>query len=582
MPASLSNRAILLLAAFVALPAHVITARSFAPFEARFRVSDDQPEFRFWIDRAQPLYLEYGLIVRAPGASAPPVVVELNGVDAARIETDRLFARSIRKIPLTGGAVRNGENVLRVRAGTSRDVTLELDGRLQNYYGIAPDFPRAFIVDDRMVAHMNERWPPIFTALRLMTFYAGCVGLIVALVRLRGGRTAPALVGAFVVAASIVPWIAVGYSVATPVHIWLSIEALIVVLLAGGAMTGAARALWRRGRSVVRVGLIVLVTLVALELALRAFDYFRPHFLFYSDSPDRFRGRPGGPFFDTRLNSGGFNDVEHAIPRPPNVSRRIVALGDSFALGVVPYSANYLTLLESELAPNGSTDVINMGVAATGPREYLTLLVSESLRWQPDIVLVNLFVGNDLEIPERRLHEYSYVAMLVRGLWSLATEPTPAADVTTSGGEYRDDQPGFGRDRFLEIQVDRSWIYAPDDGRLSRAVAAVGADLRRMRDLARRAGAEFAVVIIPDETQVNAELATEVARARPGITLNLDLPNRRLLESLSADGIRALDLLPVFRAAGSDRLYKPQDTHWNLAGNRLAARAIAQWLGAGR
>jgi len=31
-------------------------------------------------------------------------------------------------------------------------------------------------------------------------------------------------------------------------------------------------------------------------------------------------------------------------------------------------------------------------------------------------------------------------------------------------------------------------------------------------------------------------------------------------------------------AARKERLYKPADTHWNLAGNRVAAEAIANAL----
>jgi hypothetical protein len=37
--------------------------------------------------------------------------------------------------------------------------------------------------------------------------------------------------------------------------------------------------------------------------------------------------------------------------------------------------------------------------------------------------------------------------------------------------------------------------------------------------------------------------------------------------------------LPVVAEHGkATRLYKPRDTHWNLAGNRLAATAIAVFL----
>jgi cell volume regulation protein A len=51
---------------------------------------------------------------------------------------------------------------------------------------------------------------------------------------------------------------------------------------------------------------------------------------------------------------------------------------------------------------------------------------------------------------------------------------------------------------------------------------------------------------------------------------------RAIAAALSAQGVEVLDLLPAFAEAGQQtRLYKPRDTHWNLAGNRLAATVIA-------
>lgn len=40
--------------------------------------------------------------------------------------------------------------------------------------------------------------------------------------------------------------------------------------------------------------------------------------------------------------------------------------------------------------------------------------------------------------------------------------------------------------------------------------------------------------------------------------------------------VPCLDLLPVLRACPG--CYAPRDTHWNVAGNQLAAREIAAWL----
>jgi hypothetical protein len=50
-------------------------------------------------------------------------------------------------------------------------------------------------------------------------------------------------------------------------------------------------------------------------------------------------------------------------PRPSRGGSSPSAIRSS--VGVVPRRANYLTLLESELAADGSTEVVNMGVAGT-------------------------------------------------------------------------------------------------------------------------------------------------------------------------------------------------------------------------
>jgi len=48
---------------------------------------------------------------------------------------------------------------------------------------------------------------------------------------------------------------------------------------------------------------------------------------------------------------------------------------------------------------------------------------------------------------------------------------------------------------------------------------------------------------------------------------------------LDVAGTPNLDLYPAFAAAApTQRLYKPFDTRWNIAGNRLAAEQIADFL----
>ena len=48
---------------------------------------------------------------------------------------------------------------------------------------------------------------------------------------------------------------------------------------------------------------------------------------------------------------------------------------------------------------------------------------------------------------------------------------------------------------------------------------------------------------------------------------------------MKKENINYLDLLEPFKAKSqTTRLYKPNDTHWNIAGNKLAAELIGQHL----
>jgi hypothetical protein len=313
---------------------------------------------------------------------------------------------------------------------------------------------------------------------------------------------------------------------------------------------------------------------------LRAFDYVRPSFVFYSESYNRYRSKPGARVFDAHVNSRGFNDVERTVERPPGVAFRAVAIGDSFVAGVVPQRANFLRLLESSLAAIAPTEIVNLGVAGTEPRDYLSLLVDEGLAYGPDLVLVAFYVGNDFETRARRPHEYSYVLTLARALWRMRGARTEFVSDGTSS-EYDDDAPGMSRGRFMEIQVDRAWIFESGSTRLEEAASRAAGHLRRIRDLSRRKGADTLVVLVPDEAQVDPALQADLREGLPArqTALDFDRPTRVMDAALAAEGIARIDLLPAFRAEGARaRLYRPQDTHWNLAGNRLAAAVLARAL----
>jgi hypothetical protein len=276
------------------------------------------------------------------------------------------------------------------------------------------------------------------------------------------------------------------------------------------------------------------------------------------------------------LNSHGFKDVEFEKQKRPGTVR-ILGLGDSFAFGVVPYQYNYLTLLEQDLGRvSPAAEVINMGIPSTGPSAYLEVLVNEGLPLNADMVLVSVFVGNDFtdeDLPPPR----SY--LLAFGRYLLM--PKPKGVPLHGNDAYHDDGYSFEADKYLEIERLRSAIFRRSNVAFSAQADSVRSDLERMKLVCRNKGLELLVVVIPDEMQVSPELQGQVVASYPGAAADFDFAkaNRRLGSDLQALGIRYLDLLGPFQEAGrTQRLYRLRDTHWNIAGNRLAADLIRDEL----
>ncbi len=557
--------------------AYLLVNETFQPLSLQWTVEGRDPARQFSIARREPLFLEYDLVVRADGQERPSVVVTLNDRPVSVPVAKAAYSAAGAKVPLPFDAVRSGTNVLRVRVEGAPSNTVQMRGRLQNYFGIAPDFPRAVVVGDEAVAYRRAHTSLAAAATRILVLVALSVAGVWLL-----GRVSRWLPGrwahAYVLAVLVGPLAAVAYGLGRPLSLWLSPEAMVVVALVPWLLVlGASWILAHRAITLAVVAPVVL-TLVALEGALRLFNAVRPTYVFYSDSYSRFRGKPGERFFDATFNSHGFNDREHPLARPAGVGYRVVALGDSFAVGVVPRRDNFLTRLESLLSDGRRVDVINMGVSGTEPRDYLSLLADEGLAYRPDLVIVNLFIGNDLETRQPRWHERSYLATLARALWRLGRTPAITTLSTGNYTVYEDEAPGLELDAFLEVQVDRSWVYERDSARVTAAVARAAELAGRMRDLARREGSDLTVVLLPDETQVNADLRARVVAARglPDGRFDWQQPNRLLTQALAAERIEVLDLLPALAdAARETRVYKPTDTHWNIAGNRVAAETIA-------
>ena len=330
---------------------------------------------------------------------------------------------------------------------------------------------------------------------------------------------------------------------------------------------------------------IILITLALSEVMLRVYHHFKPLYCFYDQSYNRGRGKPLAKDWDFHLNSQGFKDVEFSKEKSTDI--RILGIGDSFAYSIVPYRYNYYTRFEEILCLAGlDVEVINMGIPYIGPTDYLNLLVREGLALNPDLVIVSFFVGNDFAEGaafrnfwrRNKWHEYSFVTSFIYYL--INVNPHYEGQDAAGANEYIDNAPTFSEKAFLKIEKDRSYICRGDNSRLTHELNATLLELKEIQSICDRRNIGLFVLIIPDEMQINRELQKIIIEEMPTTNKwDWSQPNTKLAEKLEILSINHFDLLNAFRKASlQTNLYKPRDTHWNIAGNELAAQILSQTL----
>jgi hypothetical protein len=106
---------------------------------------------------------------------------------------------------------------------------------------------------------------------------------------------------------------------------------------------------------------------------------------------------PHRDFLNYWSNAFGLNDLEFDVPKPQG-RFRIMALGDSFTYGSVPYPEAVMTRLEEALranCPGVDLDLLNFGIGGANVWDYKTLFELAGPTFDPDLVLVNFYLGND-------------------------------------------------------------------------------------------------------------------------------------------------------------------------------------------
>lgn len=330
-----------------------------------------------------------------------------------------------------------------------------------------------------------------------------------------------------------------------------------------------------------------------------------------------------------RINSQGLRDAEHAIVKPPGVVR-IAVLGDSFAEALqVPVRDTFWAVLERRLAGCPALDgrrveALNFGVSGYSTAQSLIALRRKVWRYDPDIVLLAFFAGNDVtdnafalsgyaRRPYFRLEEGRLVLddgflkdrrlRLQRLAWTGLVDPLidrsrlvqllnevrrkrfggPGRAVVA---ERQAEAGGADATRPPEAGVPASVFRPPATPAWRQAWRVTEALIMAISRETRARGAEFWLVTLSVGWQVHPDPAVRHRRMRALGAETAFYPEQRLRAFAVGNGIDILTLAPPLqRLAEAEGVYmhgfndpNPGEGHWNANGHRHAGRLIAERL----
>ncbi len=331
-----------------------------------------------------------------------------------------------------------------------------------------------------------------------------------------------------------------------------------------------------------KIIIALMILIISAEIGLRLYNQNKPEFIhIYDNSYCKYRAKPFMKEYDFILNSYGYKDLEFT-KRKKDVFR-ILAIGDSFAYGVVPYKYTCFTLLEKKLnKKHKSFEIINMGLPCICPKDYVSILINEGMELNPDLVIVTFFTGDDfLQSKKARNEIYAKLYLIPFLKQFLNIRPSYKGTLSYNLNEYQDDKSTLTEDRFLELQRQRIQIYKKNNEQFIEILNDAVYYLGLIKNLCEAKNINMLVTIMPTEIQVDLNLQAYIINAVNDVPENYNFykPNKMLSRKLKDMNIKHLDLCGYFITATKKRsLYIPKDTHWNISGNNLAAGKIYDFI----
>jgi hypothetical protein len=311
-----------------------------------------------------------------------------------------------------------------------------------------------------------------------------------------------------------------------------------------------------------------------------------------------------------RVNNEGFHDRDHNLEKSPRVYR-VVVLGDSFVEALqVPLENGFSALLEkglNGLIPNKAVEVINLGLSGRGPAQYYRILEKKGLKYQPELVIMAVYPGNDFRDSHPKLSRAPYKtfyrirkdgdielmqysvphwwhprALLQRAalayflVYEILKRPWMESVAVQLGliPEINPPKVVVG-DNHVDLEYSADGLYAVGDLQpiWSEAFEITTRMIAETSVLAHQHGSKFFVMLIPD-SQITSEFGSEESNNGRISKLNYYRPTGYLVKFMEKHSIPFVNLLAEFaRDYDQNQLSHrwTRDAHWNERGHALAA-----------
>ena len=326
-------------------------------------------------------------------------------------------------------------------------------------------------------------------------------------------------------------------------------------------------------------------------------------------------------------NRFGFNDKDYPLEREAGKFRMLV-VSDSFNWAGGK-EGNYTALLENKFTEYygiPQVEVINTGYPGTHTGEQLEMLKKFGLQYNPDLVVLGFFVGNDfidadphrkriivndiyIDIDKREeLVIFGYPIIGQSRLWlfiqqkykifqeaAKSQQALESVETLIASSSLQvlgqnsnppvEQSPGIlSLETFLEVEKNRLSFCEKEDleeGDWDKNINYVLGRISEMNRILQEKNIRFVVAIYPDEFQVNPQLFNQVVNEfeLDPEDYEINCMQNILKRHLEAENIAYIDFTERFKAEQQKRhLYLLREPHWNSAGNQLAADILFENL----